>query len=265
MAWDQAKDLPGLRGWRHLALDATGSTNDDAMAAARDGEPGGLWVTAKIQESGRGRRGRTWQSPSGNLYASMMLIDPAPNDRLVTLPLAVSVALHRAISMACPAAAHALSIKWPNDILLEGRKIAGFLLEVTSLAPNKIAVVVGCGINCAWHPDEAAYPTTSLQARGHAIDAEMLFAYLAKAMASTLAEWDQGRGFPDTRDAWLIRASGVGEKVVARFEKEELSGTFSHLDDEGRLVLNGDDGKEYRISAGDIFLGSVVPMRQSKS
>ncbi|KAB2862444.1 MAG: biotin--[acetyl-CoA-carboxylase] ligase, partial [Bauldia sp.] len=150
------------QGYRLEAHDSVGSTNALALDHARAGDPGNLWVTARRQLEGRGRRGRPWISEEGNLYASLLLVDPAPVSFLGTLPLVAAVAVYRALRPLFAATPQALAIKWPNDILVDGRKINGILLESERLPGGRMAVVVGCGVNCRHHPDNPAYPATDL-------------------------------------------------------------------------------------------------------
>ena len=117
--------IDGLAGWRHLKLDDVGSTNAEAMQLAGEGDNGRIWVTAKSQSAGRARRGRSWDSEPGNLYASLLLVEPAPVEQMATLPLVVSLALHTAVVEACPELSERLKIKWPNDLLLDGKKLSG--------------------------------------------------------------------------------------------------------------------------------------------
>src|SRR3954464_9167454 len=141
-------------GYRHLAYDALPSTSAEALAAARHGAPGGLWITAAIQTAGRGRRGRRWSTEPGNLAASLLLIDPAPPALAPTLSFVVAVALHRAlVDLAGPQSFERLALKWPNDVLVDGRKVAGILVEGENLPSGRMSVVAGIGINCASHPE----------------------------------------------------------------------------------------------------------------
>ena len=112
-----------------MALVDVGSTNAVALEQAVKGDKGPLWITAESQSAGRARRGRAWVSEPGNLYASLLLIDPAPQDQLATLPLVISLALHVALVAARPELEKRLKIKWPNDLLLDGKKLSGILLE----------------------------------------------------------------------------------------------------------------------------------------
>ena len=251
------REIPGLAGWRHLALTAVGSTNDEALRLANQGQPGRVWVTAQSQETGKARRGRDWASPPGNLYASLLLIDPAPSDQLRTLPLVVSLALHKSLAVVAPSIENDLRIKWPNDVLLGGKKLSGILLEAANDKFGRLAVVIGCGVNCAHYPDNPLYPATAL--RDHSIDIkpEVLFLALARSLAKELRIWAQGAGFSIIRKEWLERTAGLGGLITARFPDSELTGTFIGLDGDGYLLLEARDGTISQISAADIFFGSL--------
>ncbi|MCM5551799.1 biotin--[acetyl-CoA-carboxylase] ligase [Pleomorphomonas sp. NRK KF1] len=240
-------------GYTAIHLDAVGSTNAEAFERARQGAASGLWVVARRQTAGRGRRGRIWTSEPGNLYSSLMLRDPIAEARLGELPLVVALAVHDAVAAALPPFARAdLAIKWPNDVLYAGAKICGILIEASSTPEGRV-VVAGIGINCNHHPDVTLYSATDLAAAGYPTEPEALFALLAAAMARRLAEWQAGE-FASLREAWLDRARGIGEAITVRLPTREIAGVFSGLDAEGRLLLRHDGGLE-AISAGDVFFG----------
>lgn len=249
-------DLSLPHGYRRLALGETGSTNAAALEAARAGDPGNLWVTAERQTAGRGRRGREWLSPPGNLYASLLLHDPAPPALIGTLPLTAALAAYRALRPLFVRNPSALAIKWPNDILVDRRKLSGILLESEVLPGGRLAVVIGCGINCAHHPENPAYPATNLSACGIETTAEALFPALARTMADTLGEWAAGTGFAAIRREWLRAALGIGGPVTVRWQDDEVTGLFEDIDAEGYLLLmTGKEGRR-RVSAGDLFFGT---------
>lgn len=155
-----------LGDFRHEALPETPSTNTECLARARAGDSGLLWVTAVRQTGGRGRRGRPWVSEPGNLYASLLLIDPAPMERISSLPLAIAVAVHQAVRMVLPPAAEPLEVKWPNDILIGRKKTCGILVEGEQLPDGRYALVIGIGINVSVMPDNPMYPVTCIREQG---------------------------------------------------------------------------------------------------
>lgn len=244
-----------LDDFRHVALDAVGSTNSECLARARQGDPGNLWVTAIRQTGGRGRRGRAWFSEPGNLYASLLLIEPAPVEQLHSLPLAVAVAVHRAIRQVMPPGSAPVEIKWPNDILIDGKKTCGILLEGESLPDGRRALVIGCGINIAVQPDEGLYPVTSLANEGASVSPDELFARLFLTMAETLQVWDRGVGIAATIEQWRAAARGIGETITVNLPDRSLSGRFAGIDEAGRLVLDAGNGMTQAIAAGDVFFG----------
>jgi len=247
--------VDGLIGWRHLALDQVGSTNVEAMVLADSGDAGQIWVTALSQQAGKARRGRQWISHPGNLYGSLLLIDPAPRDALATLPLMVSLALHKAVLQELPQIGERLKIKWPNDLLLDGKKLSGILLEAQPDRHGRSAVVIGCGVNCRHFPENPLYPATSLAHEGFEVVPMKLFRQLALAMASELRIWAQGHGFAIIRREWLDRCHGLGEAIVARYPDRELQGTFIDINTDGLLLLRDEEGYTHLVSAADIFFG----------
>lgn len=241
--------------YRHVALEATGSTNAEGLARARAGDPGKLWITAGRQTEGRARRGRSWTSEPGNLYASLLLIDPAPAAALASLPLAVAVAVRDAVQSVLPPGAGVPDIKWPNDVLIHGRKVSGILLEAEQLPDGRQALVIGCGINIAHAPEAALYPVTRLGAEGATAAPDEVFAHLLIAMADMLALWDRGAGLSAVIARWRRHAIGLGRPITVRLTSETLLGRFDDIDDEGRLVLTEDSGRRRLIAAGDVFFG----------
>lgn len=242
-----------LDAFRHEALSEVGSTNSECLARARAGDSGLLWITAGRQTAGRGRRGRAWTSEPGNLYASLLLIDPAPPERISSLPLAVAVAVHAALKAVLPPGSEPLEVKWPNDILIGRRKTCGILLEGEGLPDGRRAVVIGIGINIRHMPDNAPYGVTRLVDHGSGISADELFAHLYKEMADVLEAWDEGRGTAEISRRWRQIACGIGEKITVNLSDRSLVGTFAGIDDRGFLMLDTGAGGVLPIAAGDVF------------
>jgi BirA family biotin operon repressor/biotin-[acetyl-CoA-carboxylase] ligase len=242
---------------RIIAHETVGSTNEEALMLARAGERGPLWITAQAQSAGRGRRGRTWISEAGNLYASLLLTDPSPPQLAPQLSFVTALAVYDAVSAAAPAVAADLLLKWPNDLLIERKKFAGILIEAENSAP--LCIVVGIGINCVHHPSDVPYPATNLAASGAPVATGQLFDRLASAMIARLAQWDRGTGFAEIRADWLARAAGLGEEVCVRLADRDLVGRFVDLDETGRLVLHLPEGTR-RIAAGEVLaLNDLLP------
>ncbi len=253
--------IAGAPGFRHEKRGETGSTNTDALAAARHGDPGRLWITATRQGQGKGRQGRSWVSEPGNLFASLLLIDPARDAvALGTLPLAVACGVHAALAGLPDMARHDLKIKWPNDILVDAKKICGILLESAALADGRLAVAIGIGVNCAHHPEPALYQATDLGQLGIDASPDTLFPVLASSIAMTLDAWDHGRGFPQIRAEWLRLARGLGEAISINLPSGPVHGRFDDIDGQGRLVLTLQNGQTRFISAGDVFFPSATSM-----
>lgn len=248
---ERAIDLP--KGWRNTYAEETGSTNNDALNAARAGDQGQHWFSAGRQISGKGRQGRQWVSEPGNLYATALLIDPAPPSHLATLPFVAALALHAAIAGLDGIARHELRLKWPNDLLLGGAKISGILLEADHIADGHAAVAIGFGVNLAHHPDPALYAATDLKTLGMDIAPLMMLERLAAELDAVLAAWDRGRRFTAIRQEWLRHARGIGEPIRVSLPQRTLEGTFADIDMDGCLVLVHKDGRQERISAGDVF------------
>lgn len=235
----------------HLA--ETGSTNEDALAAGRGGTTGPLWIRAERQLSGRGRQGRNWDSPVGNLYCSLLIPVAADPARLPQLSQVAAVALATALAGLLGPEAD-LRIKWPNDLLLNGAKVAGILVEGTTIPTGHRLCVIGCGVNCGSYPADLPYRATCLaEAAGRAIQPEGLFALLRPAMAEAIEAWDDGRGYATIRQRWLVRALPLETPLVVRGPREPVSGRFQGIDEQGRLLLLGSHGP-LTVEAGEVNL-----------
>lgn len=251
---DAAPRLPA--GFRLVALDAVGSTNDEAKRLARAGAGHGTLVWAREQTAGRGRTGRTWSSPRGNLYVSLVLRPQVPPARVAELSFVGVVALGDAVAGLLPNVRP--QYKWPNDLLIEGEKVAGLLLETESAGSEAVDwAVLGLGVNVASHPAGTPYPATSLEAvAGRPLALDPLLEALAGHFARWLERWRRD-GFASVREAWKARARGIGGALTVRLPDRELSGRFIDLDPHGRLVLGHADGTTQLISAGDVFFGGA--------
>ncbi len=244
------RDATGLAGARIRSFETLGSTNAEALALARAGERGPLWIVARSQSAGRGRRGSVWISPPGNLYATLLLGAPAAPALAPQLSFVAALALHDAVSELAPALRPGLALKWPNDLLLGSAKLGGILLE--SENGQDFAVAIGIGVNCASHPSGTPFPATDLAAAGAQVAPERLLAALAAAMQRRLAQWRAGAGFGAIRADWLDRAVGVGELVQVRLPDREFSGRFEGLDDSGRLLV-AEGNTITAVTAGEVF------------
>lgn len=243
-------------GYRLEVFTSLASTNDEAMSRIAVGDPGRLWIVAATQTRGRGRMGRVWNSPPGNLYASLLLIDPAPPKKAAQLGFVAGVALVdalRGIAGADERLGRSFRLKWPNDVLCDGAKLSGLLLEGASLRNGQFACVVGVGVNCLSSPTDAPYPTTCLRGIGAAsADRAVLFAALSDRFAHWLEIWARGDRFETIRAAWLERAGGVGERARVTRNGQILEGTFLGIDAQGRMLLERAGRAIETIEAGDV-------------
>jgi BirA family biotin operon repressor/biotin-[acetyl-CoA-carboxylase] ligase len=248
----QLDPIVAAAGVRLIAHDSIGSTNTEACALARGGERGTLWITAQRQTAGRGRRGNVWVSEPGNLFASLLLLD-VPKGRAGELAFVAGLAVYDAVAELAPPVASRLALKWPNDVLLGGAKLAGMLIE----AENTWAVV-GIGINCVHHPEQTGQAAIDLKKAGAPLSAETVFTRLSKTMLVRLRQWGKGAGFSAVRSDWLIRAAGVGQIIRVRLAGKELTGHFQGLDESGHLLLRLADGSIQAVSSGEVFALSAL-------
>jgi BirA family biotin operon repressor/biotin-[acetyl-CoA-carboxylase] ligase len=233
---------------RVVALETIGSTSADALERARAGERGPLWITAKRQTAGRGRRGRPWISEPGNLYATLLLTDASPPDRTAELSFVAALAVHDAVAGRIHGLTRRLALKWPNDCLIDGNKFAGILVE-----GEGHAVAIGIGVNCVHHPAGTSFPATDLAAAGLRASPDSLFAGLATAMAGRLVQWNRGTGFAVIREEWLKRAFGLGRTVRVALPEGEREGRFESIDAAGRMMLRRSEDTVETIAAGDVL------------
>jgi len=249
--------LPG--GYRLAFYQTIDSTNSEALRRAGQGEAGGLWVRAGRQEAGKGRAGRRWTSPAGNLCASLLIRPRVPLATALQLSLLAGIAAHDAVSQLASGIATDLDLrlKWPNDILLGGAKLGGVLLEsATNSSTDAPAIIIGTGINLAHAPTDLGRPAVSLAAAGLAVTPDEAFEALARTSADWIERWRDGAGFPAIRAGWLERAIPLGGAISVRLGGDSVSGTFAGIDEAGALRLSLPGGEERRITAGDVALGA---------
>ena len=239
---------------RHV-LARTDSTNAEALKLA-PGLSGPAWVLAREQFAGRGRRGREWVMPAGNFAGTLVLRPQGGPMAAAQLSFVAALALYDALGLACGPAAR-LAIKWPNDVLLNGGKVAGILLESSGSGPGVQAVAVGIGVNLIAAPDPgsvepgALRPVSVLAETGHRIAPEVLLDRLAPAFAAWEARLAT-EGFAPLRSAWLAHAARLGQEIRARAGAREVTGRFETIDAAGALVLATPAGREV-IAAADVF------------
>ncbi len=217
------------------------------------GADGPLWIVAGQQSKGRGRGGRPWLSPKGNLYATLLLRLSISASIATQLPFVAALAAYDAAAEQLTAAQIPdLRLKWPNDIMLGGAKLAGILIE--SLSPpdgNGLAVIIGFGVNAAVAP-----PVTDRAAATLGCSPEgcvRLFETLANASEIWLNRWNHGSGFADIRETWLSRAHAAGEPISVNLNGSSIRGRFHGLDQRGALQLETAPGVVVTVNAGDIY------------
>lgn len=254
-------------GYRLVAHDVIDSTSAEALRLAQAGEVGPLWIVARRQSAGVGRRGATWHSPPGNHFASLLLTTDLSPARLATLGFVAGIALDEALARCCAglgarvaldgarAGRDRFTLKWPNDVLADGAKLAGIALATEEIAPGRRAVVIGIGVNVAHAPEGLPYPAASLHGLGFAADAETLFHALSATWIEAHADWAGRNGFVAIRERWLERAAGVGGPVAVRSGEHVLRGVFETIDEHGQLVVRTTDGGVRTVSAGDVHFG----------
>lgn len=260
------------RGYRLNGFDSVGSTNSEAAKAAQLGDSGDVWFCALEQTAGRGRRGRPWQTIHGNLAASVLVVPGTEPSVTATLGFVAGVALSRALGRIVPGARLStgidgadfaggrIALKWPNDVLADGAKLSGLLLEAIKRPDGGTAVVIGIGVNVAAAPEGLPYPATSLRELGVETTAEAVFAELAEAWVDAYEVWNTGRGTAEILSLWRQSAAGLGAEVAVQRDGDVVRGTFEDIDETGRLVVRTAAGA-VTITAGDVHFGTTASMR----
>jgi len=233
------------QGYQKIRHDELDSTNNEAQRLAASGEAGPVWIIADRQTAGRGRRGRAWSTDTGNLATTLLLRPDAPPAIVGQLSFVAALAAAEMASHFAPSAT--VTVKWPNDVLAEGKKLAGLLLEA---GPGWLAV--GIGVNLASAPEATEFPATSLAQLGIAApSSDEALTILAARFAHWYDAWME-KGFETIRAAWLARAGGLGGPIRARLPHETRQGVFEGIDASGALLLN-EQGNVRAIAAGEVF------------
>ncbi|MEL7543836.1 MAG: biotin--[acetyl-CoA-carboxylase] ligase [Pseudomonadota bacterium] len=245
-----------------VTLETIDSTNAEAFRRSDGGAETPLWIVAREQTGGRGRGARGWVSPPGNLYASLLLSLDVPLATALQLPFVAGVAAHRTFTGYLAERQHSkLILKWPNDILHDGAKLGGILVESRKAPtdPSRLDVAIGFGLNVAHHPDGVGYAATHLARHvvtpeeGDDIDlVENLWQSLAVQWARAAQEWDLGNGFPTIRENWARRSYPIGTRLSVHDGRDTVTGAFVGLDVDGALLLNTPDNA-HRILYGDVM------------
>lgn len=243
-------DLP--EGYALAQFDEIDSTNLEAVRRAGQGKTGPLWITAELQTAGRGRLGRSWISERGNLY-STLLLPLQTGERASDLSFVTAIAACEAAAACLPEnARRLLQLKWPNDLLIAGKKTAGILLEQAGSS----SIAIGVGLNLGTVPASGTRrPATGLALHGAYVTPSEALAHLARTMDHWIRVWRK-QGFSEVREAWLQRAIGLGQEIAVSQGEGSLTGTFKSLDEFGALILGLPDGSEQKIFAADIELAA---------
>lgn len=241
-------------GYGYLPLGTVTSTMEEARAR-RSGVSGPTWITATQQTAGRGRRGRPWQNVTGN-FAGTLILPDVTAETAALRSFVAAVALDEAL-VTLTGRAEAFALKWPNDVLLNGGKVAGILLESLADRGRITGVMIGIGVNLSSAPEAGALEPTALPPVSLAGETGVTISPedMLEALAPAFAKWEaqmRTYGFDPIRHAWLSRAARLGGQVTARLPGDEITGTFRTVDEEGRLVLSTPNG-ERCIAAGDVF------------
>ena len=246
---------PGLPPAFHLIdLDTVTSTNDIALDLARNGAAAWTMVRARKQTAGRGRQGRSFRSPEGNSYTSLILRPSGPIAVLPQLALVIGLAVADAIREFAPSIPPA-RCKWPNDVLVGGAKVSGILVE-SNLSACLEAVVAGIGINLVSHPDLPGGYATDLAAEGaESDDRNLLLGILCRWLEERIGAWEAS-GFEALKDAWLERAAGIGRPATL-VGKQPVNGLVAGIGEDGALLLEA-NGALHRFVSGTLILRSAA-------
>lgn len=237
-----------------LAFDTLDSTNAEARRRAEQGEGGPVWITARRQSAGRGRRGRSWSTEAGNLAATLLMTTDRPAVQAAQLSFVAALAVADLARTYAPP--EAVRLKWPNDVMVNGLKISGILIESGAGDAGRLWLAIGIGVNLLAAPPQTDRPAAALgdfMGRAPPEPAEAAQG-LTVAFAKWLGQWEEG-GFAPIRAAWLAQAQGIGQPCVARLDLETVEGIAEGLDDDGALVMRMTDGRVRHIAAGDVFFG----------
>lgn len=240
-----------------LILDEIDSTNAEARRRAEAGETASQWIVARRQSAGRGRRGRAWNSDSGNLFATLLTRTARPPAEAAQVTFIAALAVADLLDAFVPPTL--VTIKWPNDVMLDGVKASGILVESGPHPQGGLWMAVGIGVNLAHAPEETDRPAAAMASRlradvAYAPPIEAAAEVLAQAFAVWSERWDT-LGFSPILDAWTARVGGLNGPCTARLAHETLTGMAEGVEADGALRLRLADGELRRISAGDVFFG----------
>lgn len=244
------------QGYQYFWYDEIDSTNMEALRHSTGGKYADSWFCAKRQRAGRGTSGNMWESEVGNLYASLLTqLSCSPMQLAQTsllAGLAAITAIEQLASDDYPIGD--LCLKWPNDILLKGRKVCGILVESRpSAIPKQFDTIIGSGINLKTNPEiPGLFPAGNLAQNGWTCTREQLFSALVKSTRDWFTIWRNGEGFDDLRLAWMERSCHIGHLMKVKVGENVYEGRFTTLSHEGALVLEDEGGQKKSFSSGHI-------------
>ncbi|UNF39553.1 biotin--[acetyl-CoA-carboxylase] ligase [Bartonella krasnovii] len=260
-------DFAKKQGYTVESYESVDSTNLIAQRKAQAGHQGYLWIVAQEQLQGRARRGRAWNSPKGNLYSSLLLMDDIVHQTAAQLGFVAGVSVAEAIKQFIKdekKTNNIVSLKWPNDILLRGAKSSGVLLEILKLPSQQDVLVIGIGINVKHHYEDAPYLTSSLKNIGLHIEPAQLFTVLTECFAKNYLLWKQLGGCDIIREKWLLYSAHLGQYIKITNDEKTIEGIFEGLDRDFNCIIKQKNGETSIITAGDVHFGSAASVHENR-
>lgn len=242
--------------YHFVKFDEIDSTNEEARRLSAAGEMRPTWILADAQTAGRGRRGRSWTSPLGNLMTTLFWPFSVPVQSAAQLSFVASLAVRDVVASYIPHCR--VELKWPNDVLVEDAKVAGILLEALSVSNQNVQkLAIGIGVNVAHHPDDTPYPATHIGAWAETPDRDDVHQKLTASFAQYHLAFEKS-GFAPIRKIWLEQARGLGKTIEVRLASGNISGVFEDLNGDGQLCLRLASGDMQLIAAGDVYFPEVT-------
>ncbi len=255
-------DKPRLNmpdGYAFAEFESLESTNLQAKKLAAMGEYGPMVIYTKDQTGGRGRNGRTWLSSKDTLTATILLSSAAPKSNIAQLAFVMAIAAHKTVcDLIEPSKVKTVGLKWPNDLLVQGRKLAGILIETCPVKNHHQSVLaVGIGMNVKSAPTDEDFTAISLSQLGVDVDIELVLTSLVANFVNFFDIWAESTNFAMIRKIWLDHALGLGGKITAKLPNQTIHGIFERLDETGILILRDERNIIHQITAGDVFIGHI--------
>lgn len=245
-------DLSVLRNYNLLTFEQVDSTNEECKRLARSGASGNFIVYSDYQTSGRGQKGRPWSSLPGNLHLSLLLESDKDLKKLTNLAFLTSVAIAEIIESIAPASSK-IELKWPNDVLIDGKKVAGILMESLKVS-GKQFMIIGMGVNILHTPDVPERAVTSLAEEfGYTEDPQEFMVKLVNHFDDAYLRWQADEDFAIIRREWLARAFALNEVVTIDRGQQRISGLFRGIDEAGGIVIELASGEQYTMNFGELI------------